>query len=163
MPAPSATPPLPPHLEHSPAPTPLRAVYGFVSYLLSSAALAAYLAWLLVPEPHLEALGLAEVFPQKYWAVAVPIYLGVAFALFVGVVYPSLGLCITPDADDVRNVVDPGARFIADPRGRDIGDVAPADVLKTVFKVVLHPILMPNLVITGASGSGQNFNYQAMT
>ena len=25
-------------------------------------------------------------------------------------------------------------RFIADPRGRDIGDAAPADVLKTVFK-----------------------------
>ena len=52
-------------------------------------------------------------------------------------------------------------RFIADPRGRDIGDVAPADVLKTVFKVVLHPILMPDL-ISGASGSGQNFNYKAM-
>ena len=59
----------------------------------------------------------------------------VAFVLFVTVVYPSLGLCITPDADDVRNVVDfPDPKFIADPRGRDIGDVAPSDVLKTVFK-----------------------------
>ena len=59
-----------------------------------------------------------------------------AFVLFVTVVYPSLGLCITPDIDDVRNVVDdyPDPKFIADPRGRDIGDVAPADVLKTVFK-----------------------------
>ena len=38
-------------LEHSPAPTPLRAVYGFVSYLLASAALAAYLAWLLGGNP----------------------------------------------------------------------------------------------------------------
>ena len=62
--------------------------------------------------------------------------LQVAFVLFVTVVYPSLGLCITPDIDDVRNVVDdyPDPKFIADPRGRDIGDVAPADVLKTVFK-----------------------------
>ena len=59
----------------------------------------------------------------------------VAFVLFVTVVYPSLGLCITPDIDDVRNVVDfPDPKFIADPRGRDIGDVAPSDVLKTVFE-----------------------------
>ena len=56
---------------------PIRAVYGFVSYLLSSAALAAYLVWLLLPQEYLEATGLSEVFPQKYWAVAVPIYLGV--------------------------------------------------------------------------------------
>ena len=55
----------------------IRAVYGFVSYLLSSAALAAYLVWLLLPQEYLEATGLAEVFPQKYWAVAIPIYLGV--------------------------------------------------------------------------------------
>ena len=74
----SPTPPPPPTpLEHSPAPTPIRAVYGFVSYLLSSAALAAYLVWLLVPQAYLEAAGLSEVFPQKYWAVAIPIYLGV--------------------------------------------------------------------------------------
>ena len=56
---------------------PIRAVYGFVSYLLSSAALTAYLVWLLVPQAYLEAAGLSEVFPQKYWAVAIPIYLGV--------------------------------------------------------------------------------------
>ena len=58
-----------------------RAVYGFVSYLLSSAALAAYLVWLLLPQEYLEATGLAEIFPQKYWAVAVPIYLGVSCTL----------------------------------------------------------------------------------
>ena len=56
-------------------------MYGFVSYLLSSAALAAYLVWLLLPQEYLEATGLAEIFPQKYWAVAVPIYLGVSYAL----------------------------------------------------------------------------------
>ena len=56
-------------------------MYGFVSYLLSSAALAAYLVWLLLPQEYLEATGLAEIFPQKYWAVAVPIYLGVSCAV----------------------------------------------------------------------------------
>ena len=55
-------------------------MYGFVFYLLSSAALAAYLVWLLLPQEYLEATGLAEIFPQKYWAVAVPIYLGVSCA-----------------------------------------------------------------------------------
>lgn len=128
--SPTPTPPPPPFpLEHTPTPTPIRAVYGFVTYLLSSAALASYLTWLLVPDSCLETLGLSEVFPQKYWAVAVPIYLGVTFVLFTTVVYPSLGLCITLDVDDIRNVVDPDPKFIVDARGKDIGDVAPCDLL----------------------------------
>jgi phosphatidylinositol glycan class P protein len=119
--------------EHSPAPTPVRAVYGFVFYLLCSAALATYFVWAFVPDDWLDYFGLLDLFPQKYWAVAVPIYLGVAFFLFTTVVYPSLGLCITPDLDDPRNVVDEVPRF-ADADGQAIGDVAPGKLLKTVFK-----------------------------
>ena len=44
--------------------------------------------------------------PQKYWAVAIPIYLSVAFFLFVFIVYPSLGMLITPSLNDVRNITD---------------------------------------------------------
>ncbi len=44
--------------------------------------------------------------PQKYWAVAIPIYLSVAFFLFVFIVYPSLGMIITPHLHDVRNITD---------------------------------------------------------
>ena len=114
---------------HTPTPTAIRAVYGFVSYLLSSAALVSYLTWLVVPNWCLEILSLSEVFPQKYWAVAVPIYLGVTFVLFTTVVYPCLGLCITPEVDDIRNVVDPKPKFILNPGVKDVGDIAPCDVL----------------------------------
>ena len=119
-------------LPTSPTPTPIRAVYGFVSYLLSGAALASYLIWLLVPDRCLDTLGLSEVFPHKYWAVAVPIYLGVTSVLFTTVVYSSLGLCITPEVHDIRNVVDPEPKFIVDARGKYIGDVAPCDVLNVL-------------------------------
>ena len=131
MPQPiSSTPtPTPPPFEHTPTPTPIRAVKGLVSYLLSCAALTSYLTWLLVPDCYLEILGLSEVFPQKYWAVAVPIYLAVTLIIFTTVVYPSLGVCITAELDDIRNVVDPELKFIIDARGRGIGDVAPCDVL----------------------------------
>ena len=133
MPQPtSPTPTQSPPFEHIPTPTQFRAVYGFVSYLLSSAALASYLTWLLVPDCYLEILGLSEVFPQKYWAVSVPIYLWVTFVLLTTVAYPSLGLCITPEVDDIRNVVDPEPKFIIDTRGKNIGDVAPCDVLTVI-------------------------------
>jgi phosphatidylinositol glycan class P protein len=91
--------------EHSPAPTPIRAVYGFVLFLLGTSTLILYFAWALLPEALLDTLGLSFL-PQKYWAVAIPIYAGVVFVTFVTVVYPSLGMCITPTHDDIRNVID---------------------------------------------------------
>ena len=40
--------------EHSPAPTPLRAVYGFVFYLLGHFGFALYLVWAVVPDATLK-------------------------------------------------------------------------------------------------------------
>lgn len=91
--------------EHSPAPTPERAVYGFVLYLLSYSALGLYLAWAILPDHILAQMGL-EFLPQKYWAVALPIYLSVVFVCFILVIYPSLGLLQTLAPSDVRNVQD---------------------------------------------------------
>lgn len=99
--------------EATPSPTPIRAVYGFVFYLLGCLSFFTYLIWALLPEWLLDDLGLAFL-PQKYWAVAIPTYLGLCFFLFVFVFYPSLGLCVTPLADDVRNVVDEHALFRLD-------------------------------------------------
>lgn len=81
--------------EHSPAPTPSRAVYGFALYLLCYAALLLYLTWALLPESYLQAWGL-DFLPQKYWAVAGPTYLAVVFVTFVCLIYPSLGLVAAP-------------------------------------------------------------------
>jgi len=91
--------------QHSPAPTPERAVYGFVLFLLSYACLALYLVWAILPDHLLASLGL-EFLPQKYWAVALPIYVSVVFFTFVLVIYPSLGMLVTPGPTDIRNVTD---------------------------------------------------------
>ena len=45
----------------------------------------------MLPDPVLQQLGL-DFFPQKYWAVAGPLFLSVLFFLFVVLVYPLLGL-----------------------------------------------------------------------
>merc|ERR1712098_786552 len=91
--------------EHSPAPTPSRAVYGFVMYLLSYSALILYLIWAIVPDDILEWAGL-DFLPQKYWAVAIPVYLSVLFFTFVFVIYPCLGMISTPPLTDIRHVTD---------------------------------------------------------
>ena len=92
--------------QHNPSPTPERAVYGFILYCLATAAFGLYLIWLFLPEEILQNIGIGYYLPQKYWAVALPIYFSVAFFLFVFIVYPSLGLLITPRLEDVRNITD---------------------------------------------------------
>ena len=105
---------------------------------MTGATLATYLVWAITPENVIkEKLGI-EFLPQKYWAVAIPIYIGVAFTLFVFVVYPSLGLCITPNLDDIRNVVDVDrARFVKNGKTKEgslvVGDMMPKDVIREVF------------------------------
>lgn len=90
---------------HSPAPTPSRAVYGFLLFLLSNSCLVVYLVWALVPDSILYSLGL-HFFPQKYWAVAVPLVLSSLFFVFLFVLYPGLGLLNTPHVHDLRNITD---------------------------------------------------------
>jgi len=75
---------------HSPSPTPSRAVYGFLLFLMSNFFLVMYFVWALVPDDLLHTAGL-HFLPQKYWAVAMPIYLSVAFLAFVFLVYPMMG------------------------------------------------------------------------
>ena len=113
--------------DHSPSPTPERAVYGFVVYLLTTGAFLGYILWLIVPKDIFESLGITFL-PQKYWAVAVPIYISVAFFLFVIVIYPSLGMIMySPSLDDgdLRHVVDENTVYNSDsfrrPLDRKIG------------------------------------------
>merc|ERR1712126_532208 len=79
--------------QHSPAPTPSRAVYGFALYLLSLAGLLLYLAWALLPRTLLDDLGL-EFLPSKYWALALPTFLCVAAGSAVLIIYPCAGLIL---------------------------------------------------------------------
>lgn len=99
--------------EHTPAPTPSRAVYGFVLYLGCYSAFALCLVWAVIPDSFLHSLGLTYL-PQKYWAVAIPIHVGLAVALFAAIIYPAINLNMTPPFDDPRTVTDPHALRLQD-------------------------------------------------
>jgi len=121
--------------QHNPSPSPERAVYGFILYLLSTAGFILYLMWLFLPENVLNFIGIGEFLPQKYWAVALPIYFSVAFFLFVFIVYPSLGLLVTPKIKDVRNITDEFAIYNSE-KNQDkekiprVYDIHPCDLTK---------------------------------
>ncbi|XP_044752799.1 phosphatidylinositol N-acetylglucosaminyltransferase subunit P [Coccinella septempunctata] len=91
--------------EHTPAPTPSRAVYGFAMYFSFRLFFCLYLVWAVVPEHYFRSLGITCL-PHRYWAVSPPIFLLTVFAVFIMVIYPSLGLCMTPDVDDLRTIKD---------------------------------------------------------
>ncbi|XP_018570276.1 phosphatidylinositol N-acetylglucosaminyltransferase subunit P [Anoplophora glabripennis] len=91
--------------QHTPAPTPTRAVYGFVMYLSFEIFFIIYVIWAIVPEEYLELIGITFL-PQRYWAVAVPIYFLIVLTIFAFVIYPALGWSMTPDVDDLRTIKD---------------------------------------------------------
>ena len=121
--------------QHSPAPTPSRAVYGFVLHLLSLALLLLYLSWALLPPAILSSIGL-HFLPQQYWAVAIPTYLSVLFFTLVLVVYPALGLLATPGSGDLRHVADSKTFYSEGPALEGavppLYDERPADVLNHI-------------------------------
>ncbi|CAG9769200.1 unnamed protein product [Ceutorhynchus assimilis] len=91
--------------EHTPAPTPSRAVYGFVMFLSFNIFFLVYLVWAIVPETYFEQIGI-DFLPQRHWAVSIPIYFLTVLAIFAFLIYPSLGLLMTPDIDDLQTITD---------------------------------------------------------
>jgi len=68
--------------EHSPAPRPQRGIYGFALLLCSCLGLLGYCVWAFVPDRYLPLTYYWQP-PQKYWALAIPVYCSVAVVLFV--------------------------------------------------------------------------------
>ncbi|EDW67009.1 phosphatidylinositol N-acetylglucosaminyltransferase subunit P [Drosophila virilis] len=87
--------------EHSPAPTPHRAIYGFAFYILFTVLFFVYVAWAFLPVE----LGLHSYLPDKYFAVFVPVLILVC-AFFAVIIYPAINLSLTPNIDSIASVVD---------------------------------------------------------
>lgn len=68
--------------EHTPSPNPARGIYGFALFLCSFLIGVVYFVWALVPDRHLNSIGLYYL-PDKYWAIAIPLVI-VAF-VFVSI------------------------------------------------------------------------------
>lgn len=92
--------------EHTPAPTPHRAVYGFAVFLLFKTLLILYLFWAFVPDDFLEnSLGLTYL-PDKYFAMFLPMVVMMALMFFAFLIYPALNLSITANVDHVSTIRD---------------------------------------------------------
>lgn len=98
--------------EHSPSPTPERAIYGFVLYLGTYFGLGLYFIWACFPEEWLHSIGITYL-PQRYWVLAGPIYLCVAF-VFAVLFYIAYNFTITLPPDSINTITDIHARYIDD-------------------------------------------------
>uniref|UniRef100_A0A1A9X465 PIG-P domain-containing protein n=1 Tax=Glossina brevipalpis TaxID=37001 RepID=A0A1A9X465_9MUSC len=88
--------------EHTPAPTPARAVYGYAFYLLTLTLFVLYVLWAFLPA---KALGLSYL-PDKYFAVLLPMLVLVGLSFFAFFIYPAINMSLTPDKDEMASVVD---------------------------------------------------------
>lgn len=88
--------------EHTPAPTPHRAVYGYAFYLLTLTLFVLYVLWALMPT---KSLGLSYL-PDKYFAVLLPMLVLVGLSFFTFFLYPAINMSLTADKDEMASIVD---------------------------------------------------------
>lgn len=88
--------------EHTPAPTPHRAIYGYAFYLLVFSLFAFYFLWALLPTKE---WGLTYL-PDKYFAILLPMLVLVGLSFFAFFIYPAVNMSLTPEIDEMASVVD---------------------------------------------------------
>lgn len=94
--------------QNTPSPTESRANYGFALYLASKTAFVVYLAWAFIPNHWLATVGLTYL-PQKYWAIAIPVWV-CCVIMVIALLYPAINLLLVPPMNDPRILTDSYAR-----------------------------------------------------
>ena len=91
--------------EHSPAPQPERAIYGFFLLVFSLSFYAIYLILLITPDSVLDWIGLDYLTEIKYWLLAIPAFLAILPFL---IVFTSLSINMmrTNDHEDINSIMD---------------------------------------------------------
>uniref|UniRef100_A0A0K8TN76 Putative n-acetylglucosaminyltransferase complex n=1 Tax=Tabanus bromius TaxID=304241 RepID=A0A0K8TN76_TABBR len=92
--------------EHTPAPTPDRAVYGFALFLLFHTVFFLYILWAFIPSKFFEEMLGLTYLPDKYFALYIPILILCGVTFFAFFIYPSLNMAITPNICTSRTVRD---------------------------------------------------------
>lgn len=92
--------------EHTPAPTPNRAVYGFAWFLFFKTLFVLCVFWTFVPDHFLvDTLGLTYL-PDKYFALYIPILVLCCLTVFAFLIYPPSNLAMQDDINDMHTIRD---------------------------------------------------------
>jgi phosphatidylinositol glycan class P protein len=94
-----------PQQVHTPAPTPSRAIYGLSLFLGCRASFALFLVWAIVPDSWLKVIGF-DFLPSKYWVIALPVLACVILASTAFLLYPGLGIIMTPSPREITAFTD---------------------------------------------------------
>lgn len=90
--------------EHSPAPQPERAIYGFFLLVSSLAAFIVYVAVSIAPDEWLDYYEL-DFLPAKYWSLAIPAFIALVTLLIVPI-YCALNASRVRDLDSALTIRD---------------------------------------------------------